>query len=245
MNNRVSSKLAERIIDWLKRQVQSAGAKGLVLGMSGGVDSSVVAGLAKMACGDNVLGLIMPCHSDPQATADAQKVAATFGVETRVVDLGAAYDALVAVVPHKGGMDTANIPPRLRMTALYCAAQSKGYLVCGTSNKTETLIGYFTKWGDNACDLQPLAGLYKHQVYELAREIGVPEEIITKPPTAGLWEGQTDEAEIGMSYAELDTVLKAIESGDVSNCNPESVRRVREMIEASQHKRNPVPVFQP
>ncbi|MGQ9456217.1 MAG: NAD+ synthase [Armatimonadota bacterium] len=245
MNKSVSSSLVERIVDWLKHQVRDASAKGLVLGMSGGVDSSVVAGLAKMACGDDVLGLIMPCHSDPQATADAQSVAATFGIETRIVDLSTAYDALIAVVPHKGGMDTANIAPRLRMTALYCVAHSMGYLVCGTSNKTETLIGYFTKWGDNACDLQPLAGLYKHQVYELARNIGVPERIIAKPPTAGLWEGQTDEAEIGMSYAELDAVLQALESGDVSGCNHESVRRVRKMIEASQHKRSLVPVFQP
>ncbi|MDH7603047.1 MAG: NAD+ synthase [Armatimonadota bacterium] len=240
-----SMELANRIAAWLRGQVEAAGAQGLVFGMSGGLDSSVVAGLAKLACGDNVLGLIMPCHSSPRSAQDALKVAQHFGIRTHTADLTPAFDALVAAVPHEQGLPTANVAPRLRMAALYCAAQSLGYLVCGTSNKTETLVGYFTKWGDNACDLQPLAGLYKSQVYELAGALGVPQEIIEKPPTADLWEGQTDEGELGITYAELDAVLQAIESGDVGNCNPVSVQRILEMMERSRHKRSPVPVFQP
>jgi NAD+ synthase len=239
------TELARRIAEWLRENVHQAGARGLVFGMSGGLDSSVVAGLAKAACGKDVLGLIMPCHSNPESTEDALKVARHFGVRTHIVDLTPAYDALVTAVPHQPGIATANVAPRLRMTALYCAAQSLGYLVCGTSNKTETLIGYFTKWGDSACDLQPLAGLYKYQVRELAKAIGVPQEIIEKPPSAGLWEGQTDEGEIGMSYSELDSILQAIEANDTSRCNPESVERVLKLIEASKHKRRPVPVFEP
>ncbi len=242
----ISADLAQRIANWLRYRVEAADARGLVFGMSGGLDSSVVAGLAKMACGDNVLGLIMPCHSSPEAAQDALRVAEHFGVRTHVTDLTPAYEALLAAVPHnKSRLAIANVAPRLRMTALYCAAQSNGYLVCGTSNKSERLVGYFTKWGDNACDLQPLAGLYKYQVYELASVLGVPEEIIQKPPTADLWTGQTDEDEIGMSYAELDTVLQSIETGNVQDCNPQSVERVLQMMESSQHKRSPVPIFEP
>ncbi|MCX8053275.1 MAG: NAD+ synthase [Armatimonadetes bacterium] len=237
--------LAGRISVWLQERVREAGANGLVVGMSGGVDSSVAAALAKMACGNNVLGMIMPCHSDPRSAEDALAVARHLGIRTHVADLTAAYDALVSKVPHSDGIELSNVRPRLRMTALYCAAQAMNYLVCGTSNKTETLIGYFTKWGDGACDVQPLADLYKFQVYELARELGIPDEIINKAPTADLWEGQTDEGEIGMTYAEMDAVLQAIEKGDLSGCKPESVERVRKMIADSEHKRRPAPVFQP
>ncbi|MGC8863677.1 MAG: NAD+ synthase [Armatimonadota bacterium] len=237
--------LAGRISVWLRERVREAGAKGLVVGLSGGLDSSVTAALAKMACGDNVLGMIMPCHSDPKSAADAFKVAESLGIRTHVADLTAAYDALIAKVPHSDGIELTNVRPRLRMTALYCAAQAANYLVCGTSNKTETMVGYFTKWGDGASDVQPLGGLYKFQVRELARDLGIPQEIITKPPTADLWEGQTDESEIGMTYAELDAVLQAIETGDLANCSPESVERVRQMIARSEHKRRPIPVFHP
>jgi len=237
--------LAERISIWLRERVEEAGAKGLVVGMSGGIDSSVAAALAKKACGDGVLGLIMPCHSNPSSTADAFKVADFLGIRTHVADLTDAYEALISRLPHTGGIELSNVRPRLRMTALYCAAQAAHYLVCGTSNKTETMIGYFTKWGDAACDIQPLAGLYKSQVYRLARDLGIPDEIIEKTPTADLWEGQTDEGEIGMTYAELDAVLHAIESGYTTGCNPDSVQRVRRMMARSEHKRGPIPVFEP
>jgi len=204
-----------------------------------------VAALAKMACGNNVLGMIMPCHSDPRSAADALKVAKSLGIRTHVADLTAAYDALIPKIPHSEGIELTNVRPRLRMAALYCAAQAMDYLVSGTSNKTETMIGYFTKWGDGACDVQPLAGLYKFQVYELARELGIPDEVLAKAPTADLWEGQTDENEIGMTYAELDAVLQAIDTGELAACDPESVERVRKMIADSGHKRRPIPVFRP
>ena len=177
--------------------------------------------------------------------ADALKVARSLSIRTHVADLTAAYDALILKVPHSEGIELTNVRPRLRMAALYCAAQSMNYLVSGTSNKTETMIGYFTKWGDGACDVQPLAELYKFQVYELAREIGIPEEVLAKAPTADLWEGQTDENEIGMTYADLDAILQAIETGELAAHDPESVERVRKMIAASEHKRRPIPVFRP
>lgn len=237
--------LGGQISVWIQERVREAGARGLVFGMSGGIDSSVVAALAKMACGESVLGMLMPCHSDPRSAADALMVARKLGIRTHVADLTGAYDALIPKIPHSEGIELTNVRPRLRMAALYCAAQAMNYLVMGTSNKTESMIGYFTKWGDGACDIQPIAALYKHQVYGLARELDIPEDVIAKPPTADLWEGQTDENEIGMTYAELDAILEAIETGELAELKPESVERVRKMISASEHKRCPIPMFRP
>ena len=245
MTNDLNQPLAGRISVWMQDRVREAGAKGLVLGLSGGIDSSVVAALAGMACGDNVLGMIMPCHSSPESSAHAKLVAQRLGVKTHVADLTAVYDILVPQVPHIAEFELANVCPRLRMTALYCAAQALGYLVAGTGNKTEISIGYFTKWGDGAADIQPIANLYKHQVYSLAHELEIPDQIIRKAPTADLWEGQTDENEIGIGYDELDRVLQSIESGELADCDPSLVERVREMIRISEHKRRPIPAFVP
>ncbi len=245
MSDKINRPLAGQISVWMQNQVQAANAKGLVFGLSGGIDSSVVAALSKMACGDNVLALIMPCHSNPQSAKDAQLVARKLGIKTHYTDLTAVYDALISRVPHAEGIELTNIRPRLRMSALYCAAQAYNYLVVGTGNKTEISIGYFTKWGDGAADMQPLANLYKYQVYQIARELDIPEDIIKKAPTADLWEGQTDENEIGMTYDELDAVLIGLEKGEISNLDPKSIERVKGLIEASKHKREPIPKFVP
>jgi len=125
---------------------------------------------------------------------------------------------------------------------LYYFANSRNYLVAGTGNKSELAIGYFTKYGDGGADILPLGELLKTQVRELARELGIPEEIIVKPPSAGLWEGQTDEGEMGIGYDELGSILVAIESGDTGECDQEALARVRAMMAASQHKRNPIPI---
>ncbi|OFX16773.1 MAG: NAD(+) synthase [Armatimonadetes bacterium RBG_16_58_9] len=228
----------------MQDQVKKAKAKGLVLGLSGGIDSAVVAALSKMACGDNVLAMIMPCHSNPESAEHAVLVAGKLGIRKQVTDLTAAYDALVPHIPRAGGIELVNVRPRLRMTALYCAAQALNYLVVGTGNKTEIAIGYFTKWGDGAADIKPIANLYKHQVVGLALELGIPEEIIAKPPTADLWEGQTDENEIGMSYDELDRILQGIETGELATLDARNVEQVRKMIALSEHKRAPVPAFE-
>ncbi|MCL5104420.1 MAG: NAD+ synthase [Armatimonadetes bacterium] len=245
MAETVTRPLAGQISVWIQNRVREANAKGVVFGMSGGIDSSVVAALAKMACGENILGMIMPCHSNPKSASDANIVARKLGIKTHVSDLTATYDTLVPRIPHAEGIELTNVRPRLRMAALYCAAQSLGYLVMGTSNKTEMAIGYFTKWGDGACDIQPIANLYKHQVYALARELDIPEEVISKPPTADLWDGQTDENEIGMTYDELDSILEAVETGEISLFPSASVERVRKMMAASEHKRCRIPAFEP
>lgn len=245
MESEINRPMAGRISVWIQDRVREAGAKGLVLGLSGGVDSSVVAALAKMACGDKVLAMLMPCHSHPDSAAHAMIVARKLGIRTHVADLTTAYDALIKHIPHVNGIELTNVRPRLRMAALYCAAQSLNYLVVGTGNKSEKMIGYFTKWGDGAADIAPIANLYKHQVYALARELSIPKEVIEKAPTADLWEGQTDENEIGLTYTELDAVLAGIESGELSDLNPKSVEKVRKMMAVSEHKRCIAPAFQP
>ena len=235
-------KTAERISRWIRERVEEAGAEGVVLGISGGIDSAVTAVLAKKGLGDGVLGLIMPCHSSHTDVEHARRLAADFDIETEYVDLTPVFDSLSEILPPGDNVAVGNLKPRLRMTVLYYYANSRNYLVLGTGNRSELACGYFTKYGDGGVDILPLGDLLKTQVRELARELGIPEEIIAKPPSAGLWEGQTDEGEMGITYEELDRVLMAIEAGDPSECNQEALARVRTMIAASQHKRDPIPI---
>ncbi len=222
-----------------------AGAKGAVVGMSGGVDSSVAAILCKRALADEVLGVIMPCNSDPTDEEHAHLVAELLDIRTQTVDLGSVFDLLLSVLPADGQLAVANVKPRLRMLTLYFFSNLLDYLVVGTGNKSELMMGYFTKYGDGAADILPLGGLLKTQVRQLAQELGVPSEIVAKPPSAGLWTGQTDEGELGISYAELDPVLRALESGEISEFDEEVLAKVRGMVARSHHKRAPIPRYEP
>jgi NAD+ synthase len=237
--------LADKIAEWVAGRAREAGREGAVLGLSGGLDSGVAAALCKRALGERALGVVMPCESDPRDASDAESVAKALGLRTVTVDLDAASGALLSALPEGPTLATANLKPRLRMVALYYLANKWSYLVCGSGNRSEIMTGYFTKHGDGAADILPLGGLYKTQVRELARELGVPEELIAKAPSAGLWEGQTDERELGMSYEELDRALRAIEAGKTEGIPPETLARVRKMVERSAHKRVPAPVFEP
>lgn len=243
MNNGSECPLAGQISLWIKQQVQTAGAKGIVIGLSGGLDSAVVAALAKMALGNNMLAILMPCHSSPDASYHAKLVADAFSIPTATVDLTTVYDQFLKVLPKEEGMAVANLRPRLRMSTLYYFAQARGYLVAGASNKSEIMTGYFTKWGDSGVDMLPIADLYKTEVWKIAEEIGIPDEIIRKPPTADLWAGQTDEHELGITYQELDRILYAMETGGLNGHDPNKVEHVRKLVNTSQHKRNPVPKF--
>jgi len=239
--------LPDQIAAWLREQLTTAGADGFVVGLSGGVDSATSAALAVRAVGsEHVLAALMPCHSQPEDAHLARLVAETFGIPTVTVDLSGAYDALMDTLPPSDHpLAAANIKPRLRMITLYYLAQSHNYLVLGAGNKSELMVGYTTKWGDGGVDLLPLGDLYKTQVWELARELGVPQGIIERPPSAGLWPGQTDEGEMGITYRELDRVLAAIEAGDTSGIEPTTLAKVRDMIARSAHKRAMPPIFQP
>ncbi len=202
--------VADQLIKWLKEQVTAAGCQGVAFGLSGGVDSAVVAGLASKAFGEQALGIIMPCHSDPEDAVHGELCAKAFDLPYLTIDLSEAFDQMcrtLAVQADDPQLAVANIKPRLRMTTLYYHAAKRRALVLGTGNRSELTIGYFTKHGDGGVDLMPIAGLVKRQVWELAACLGVPQEIIDKKPSAGLWAGQDDEKEMGISYRELDDYI--------------------------------------
>lgn len=230
----------ERISAWIRERALAAGAQGLVLGLSGGVDSAVVAGLAVRAMPGRVHTFILPCHSQPEDARLAREVAEAFGLAPETIVLDEAYDFLRRVfgadgAPQPGNLADANLKSRLRMVTLYYQANLRNCLVLGTGNRSEIAVGYFTKWGDGAVDLLPIAGLVKREVYELARYLGVPQAVIERPPTGGLWPGQTDEGEMGLSYAEIDEYLLT------GNVPPETAAKIQRRIAANEHKRRMPP----
>lgn len=238
--------LAQDISSWIREQIEGAGLDGAVIALSGGIDSAVVSGLCAQALGpENVLGVILPAHSLAEDAEHAKLTAETWGIEQVTFDLSNIYDSYVELLPTGSQMADANIKPRLRMIALYHLANTRNRMVVGTGNKSELLVGYYTKYGDGGVDLLPIASLYKHQVRELAREIGVPEVIIQRPPSAGLWAGQTDEDEMGITYEDLDRTLAAIESGDTTGIDEGLLERVTAMIQGSAHKRRLPPIYEP
>jgi len=228
------SALRRRLAAWLKSEMKAACAKGFVVGISGGVDSAVVAALCRLAARRNVLGLILPCESSPSDIRDAGLVASRFRIRSKTLDLGPAWRTLTGLLPKGTRLARANVKPRLRMIVLYHFANSLNYLVAGTGNLSELMMGYFTKYGDGGVDLLPLGNLLKRDVRNLARELGVPEKIIAKPPTAGLWPCQTDEAEMGITYEELDGIL----SGEKTVRDRKKTDKVRKAFRTSAHKRN-------
>lgn len=237
--------LSDRIATWLSEYAAGAEAKGFAIGLSGGVDSATAAALAVRAVGpQRVLAALMPCQSQPEDAALGQLVADAFSIPTVTVDLTAAFEALIAAYPPSDRrMPASNVKPRLRMITLYYLAQANNYLVLGSGNRTEIAVGYFTKHGDGGVDLMPLGDLSKTQVWDMARELGVPSAVVERPPSAGLWPGQTDEGEMGITYRELDRVLAAIETGDTSGTAPATLDKVRGMVARSAHKRALPPRF--
>ncbi|MBA7521936.1 NH(3)-dependent NAD(+) synthetase [subsurface metagenome] len=237
-----TGQLAEKLVSWIRDKVLAAGCKGIVVGMSGGLDSSVLAVLCQRAFPQNTLGVLMPCHSSQEDREHAQIVASKFSIPTKTVVLDAVFDTLIKALPGDmaasgtNRLAQANIKVRLRMLTLYYFTNQLKYMVAGSSNRSELSIGYFTKYGDGGADILPLGNLVKGQVRELARFLGIPQQIIDKPPSAGLWQGQTDEDDLGFSYKELDHYLV---TGEASN---ELREKIESMIAASNHKHSPPPV---
>jgi NAD+ synthase len=230
--------MRKKIVNWMKKCLKDAGCQGVVLGLSGGVDSACVAALSKEAVGKNkVLAFLLPCHSQPQDNKDARLLAKRLQIKTKTINLSGIYDNLLKILPAANRLAVANLKPRLRMLVLYYFANKLDYLVCGTGNKSEIMVGYFTKHGDGATDILPLGDLLKTQVKRLAKELNIPQRIIDKPPTAGLWSGQTDEGEMGITYPELDDILVRLGSKRKQISSPEKVARVKQMIKRSAHKR--------
>ncbi len=233
---------AQKLVAWIKERVLAAGCRGVVLGLSGGLDSAVLAVLCQRAFPQNTLGVIMPCQSINEDKVHAEEVARIFGISTTEVVLDSAFNTLLQILPDYRPdpplrqLTNANLKVRMRMLTLYYIASQLKYMVAGSSNRSELAIGYFTKYGDSGVDIMPLGNMFKGEVKELARFLGIPPVIIDKPPSAGLWEGQTDEDEMGFSYEALD---RYILTGDVP---VELKAKIEAMIARSDHKRSLPPI---
>jgi NAD+ synthase len=242
---------AEIIVGFVKDEITKFGFSRGVLGMSGGIDSTLSAFLAAQALGpENVLGIFMPyTTSDPASLADAEEAATQLGIQTMLVEIGPQIDAYFDRFPDANRLRRANKMARERMTVIYDQSQAWGALAVGTSNKTEALLGYTTLWGDMACAVNPVGDLYKTQVRQLARYLHIPQQIITKAPTADLWQGQTDEGELGFTYADVDQLLYRLvdlrwsgEQAVAAGFDAAFVARVQRMVMNAQYKRRMPPV---
>jgi NAD+ synthase len=243
----------DEIVEWLRQRLSLSAARGFVFGLSGGIDSAVVARLCQIAAPGNVLGVLMPCHSDPRDEADGRLVASHFQIPTIRVDLAPVFEQFTGTLQQvvrslprellpdaahqsedpKATLPLANVKPRLRMTTLYYVANTLNYMVVGTGNRSELSIGYFTKYGDGGVDLLPIGNLLKSEVRAAARALDVPDPIIEKAPSAGLWLGQTDEAEMGFTYAELEDYL----TKGPQTVSPALAMRIDRLMRSSEHKR--------
>lgn len=226
----------QRRVAFIRHMVESSKTKGIIYANSGGKDCTLVSILCKMACEDTV-GVILPCGTKrnyEEDRADALAAAALFGIDTRVVDLTPVRDSLLAALgdeTQSTPMMLMNIPPRLRMVTVYAIANSENRLVAGTGNRSETYMGYFTKWGDGAYDFNPISDLTVTEIYEYLRYFNAPANIIEKAPSAGLFEGQTDEGQMGVTYAAIDHFLATGEG------EPRDLEIIARYHNGSEHKR--------
>lgn len=241
---------ARNMTDFIRKSVGDAGAKGAVVGISGGVDSAVVVKLCADALGgENVLAVFMPTASTPaEDFRQTKQMCQMWGVNYSAISIQAVVDTFAGMLltGKEAPLEKGNIMSRCRMIVLYDKAKKEDYLVVGTTNRSELLMGYFTKFGDGAEDIMPMGNIFKTQVWELAEILGVPKEIIDKVPTAGLWEGQSDEDEMGIAYKDLDVVLHGIEAGadekeilEATGISPEKYADIFRNIEKMAHKRMP------
>lgn len=239
------SQRIDQAVEWLRNKVAEANAKGLVVGISGGVDSAVVAGLCKYAFPDNCVAVIMPCNSNPDDQEDALWIAEGFDIRPLEIDLSGAhtqiYEQAMKGLKREGRnivggkLSQGNLKARLRMSTLYTVANALNYMVVGTDNAPESYTGYFTKYGDGGVDLLPISSLTKAEVRAWARMLGLPVRIATRVPTAGLWPGQTDESEMGLTYDQIDRFLLG------EQVAPEVEERLETLHRLSEHKRNTPP----
>ena len=234
----------ENRVAFIRQLLKESGCEGIVYGNSGGKDSALVGILCKKACG-NTVGILLPCATTQNYgsdTDDAIRVAEQYGIAYRTVDLSETRGALVAALEKAGAelnnAAVSNIAPRLRMTALYAVAAAEHRLVAGTGNRSEAYMGYFTKWGDGAYDLNPIADLTVTEIYEFLRYLNAPQSIIDKAPSAGLFEGQTDEAEMGVTYAAIDRFLLTGEGEEAD------LAIIDRFHKRSEHKRTGAATYQ-
>jgi len=247
--------VSRKIECFIRDQTNEARSKGVVIGMSGGIDSSLTTVLCASALEpDRVLGLLMPSRMTPKEDMeDARSLGKELGILLESIDIQPVFEAFkekLRVEDETDQLAVGNLLPRIRMTIQYYYANTLNMLVAGASNRTELLVGYFTKYGDGGADFLPLGGLYKTQVRQMSRFLKIPDRIIAKPPSAGLWPGQTDEEEIGIDYATLDLILHGLQDLNLSqeevaqelDLKEEIVKNTASMIERTEHKRRLPPI---
>jgi len=236
------------IVRWLQEKVKDANAKGLLLGVSGGLDSAVVAYLIKRAFPENSLAVLLPLYTNEKDLIDANSVIETCDIDSFTIDLTDTHNTLYGTIQEQikeknelnesmVQLADANLRARLRMSTLYTLAANYNYLVVGTDNQSEWYTGYFTKYGDGGVDLQPILEFTKSETAQLAEILGVPKQVISKKPSADLWEGQTDELEMGTSYAHIDDFLKG------KSIPEKDEKIIRTMHTRTEHKRHLPPYF--
>jgi len=243
------------IEDFIRTRVSEAGARGIIIGLSGGIDSAVVASIAVRALSPNsVFALFLPSNTTPSTDLkDVKSLCSQLELNHKEIDIQGLVDIFAEKIQEEENpsqLEWANIKPRIRQVIQYFFANRLNYLLCGAGNKSEIMIGYFTKFGDGAADILPIGDVYKTHVFQLGKYLNIPEKILTKAPSAGLWKGQTDEAEIGMSYIQLDNILYGLERfqtetevADYLQISIEEVKKVRSMIYQSEHKRRGPLIF--
>jgi len=224
----------KKIINWIKNKVKKANKNGVLIGLSGGIDSSVVAVLSKKALNNNMLGLIMPCETNREDILDAKNLARKFKIKYKVINLTPVFKKFKSILPKGNRLSYGNLKARLRMAILYYFANNLNYIVAGTGNRTELALGYFTKYGDGGVDILPIGNLTKSDVRELAKKLNIPEKIIKKPPSAGLWQGQTDEDEIGLTYQELDKIID--NKNLLKKHSKKTKNRIKALMKNARHK---------
>ena len=240
-------KTRSNIVEFINSKVNEANCNGIVIGLSGGIDSTLVAYLACEALGkDNVFGIVMPSTTTPsEDTVHGIEIAQNLGIDYKEIAIESILNEYLSITElDNDNLAIGNLKARIRMSLLYYYANYKNCLVIGTGNKSEILIGYFTKHGDGACDMEPIGDLYKSEVFKLSEYLNVSEEILNKPPRAGLWEGQSDEDEIGMSYDLLDKILYFYTEKDMKNTeiaekldiSVDDVNMIITKIKRSEHK---------
>lgn len=228
-------KYYDYLVSWIKTEVDSAGAKGVIIGVSGGIDSALVASMAQKAFPNNSLGVIMPISDRPTDESDAIELCNQIKLKFEKIDLVDEFQNLSTKLNLSNNLTKANLQARLRMTTLYALAQENSYLVLGTDNYAEYHLGYFTKYGDGGCDLLPIVNLFKSQVFEMSKQLHLPKAIIEKAPSAGLWYNQEDEQELGFTYNEFELFINH------KKVDPKIISKIKKQQKSTEHKRREIP----